>query len=119
MTIKGRLVNKTQNNVLAEEVTACRSMVSRIKGLLGTSTLRNDEACWLIPCSSIHTIGMRYAIDVYFLDKTNKIISIFENMVPGRFSPLVWKAHSAVEVKTGIKRPAQVGDILGWEAAPK
>lgn len=113
-----RLINLSQNNVLASKVKICRSLLSRMRGLLGTSSLAPEEACWLLPCNSIHTIGMQYSIDAYFLDKKNRIVSIFEDLKPCRLSPIVWKAHSVVEFKAGVKRPVKLGDILSLEKMP-
>jgi uncharacterized membrane protein (UPF0127 family) len=106
------LKNQTRGEVAAERVRVCQGFWDRLRGLLGTKTLPENEACWLIPCNSVHTMGMRYPIDVYFLNRDNEIVSMIENMAPNRFSPLVLKAHSAVEFKSGAKRNLKVGDRL-------
>lgn len=54
--------------------------------LLGLSGLDRDEARTglLIPrCSSVHTFGMRFALDLVFLDRRNRPIS-FRQGVPSR-----------------------------------
>jgi uncharacterized protein len=114
----GILKNKTQDEVLAKRIKLCQGMWKRLKGLLGTHDLPSDHACWIIPCNSVHTVGMRYPIDVYFLDRANKIISIIEDMKPNRFSPLVFGAHSVLEFKSGAKRNVRVGDEFKWEEHP-
>lgn len=111
----GILKNQTQNEVLAKQVQVCKGLWPRLKGLLGTKDLPADKACWIIPCNSVHTVGMRYAIDVYFLDKKNKVVSVIESMQPNRFSPLVFNAYSVLEFKAGAKRKARVGDEFQWE----
>ena len=112
---RGILKNKTRASVIAKRIRLCRGLFDRMRGLLGTQTLSEEEACWLVPCSNVHTIGMQYPIDVYFLNKKNKIIALVENLAPNRFSPLVWKAHSVLEFKSGIKRDVRIGDELLWE----
>jgi hypothetical protein len=106
--------NLTQQTVIAEKVHHCSSLWKRLKGLLGTSKLDKNEACWLMPCGSIHTIGMRYAIDVLFLDKQKKVIAIHNNMRPNKFSPLHRGAHSVLELAAGGHN-CQVGDLLSFE----
>ncbi|MBI3307012.1 MAG: DUF192 domain-containing protein [Candidatus Omnitrophica bacterium] len=89
-----------------------------MKGLLGTKTIGDDEACWITSCMSVHTIGMRYAIDVYFLNHHNEVVFLLKNLKPNLFSPVVWNAHSVLEFKTGPERSIRVGDKLSWEEWP-
>ena len=49
-----------------------RSFLQRARGLLGRAPLAADEALLIRPCSSIHTFGMRFAIDVVFIDALPK-----------------------------------------------
>ena len=114
----GLLKNQTRGGeVVAQRLLLCHGFWNRLKGLLGTQTLEPDTACWLIPCNSIHTVGMQYPIDVYFLNRKNEILSVIENMSPCRFSPLVLKAHSVLEFKSGPRRNIRVGDVLKWEGS--
>ena len=108
MTIK----NTTQNELLAVNVKHCRSLWSRVKGLLGTSHLGETEACWIAPCNSIHTFGMKYSIDAYFLDRKNQVVGIVKNMKPGRLSPVFFNAYSVMEFSVSDKRNCLVGDKL-------
>lgn len=111
---KGILLNESRDEVVARKIRHCRGIWDRLCGLLGTSTLAEDEVCWLLPCNSVHTIGMRYAIDVYFLNKDNEVISIMRNMKPNRLSPILWSAHSVLEFKADSKRNIKVGDQITW-----
>ncbi len=113
----GMLVNLTRNEVIAKKVRRCDHVFSRLKGLLGTDKLNPEEACWLIPCNMVHTIGMRYPIDVIFLNKKKEIVSIIQNLKPNRFSPLVVAAHSVVEFAAGAERKIRVGEQLEWKPA--
>jgi uncharacterized protein len=106
------LYNASRDAVLAENVKMCQNFWTRLVGLLGTKHLPPQDACWIKPCNSIHTVGMKYAIDAYFLNKKNEVVSIVKNLKPNRFSPLAWKAHSVVEFVSGVDRNCQVGDKL-------
>jgi uncharacterized protein len=67
--IAPRLIRLRVAAVLDREVRVARGFRAR---LLGLAFLGRDEAGsgLLIPrCSSIHTFGMRFALDVYFLDE--------------------------------------------------
>jgi protein-S-isoprenylcysteine O-methyltransferase Ste14 len=45
--------------------------------------------------------GMRYAIDVVFLDATHRVLRTVEGLAPGRVSPRVKEAMSVLELPTG------------------
>ena len=79
-------------------------------GLLRKPRLAADEACWLIPCNQIHTFGMKYPIDIYFLDQKNEVIAIVKNVKPNRLSPYYDEAHSVIEFRSGLERNCNVGD---------
>ena len=63
-----RVVNRTRGIVLGEEVRTAETFLSRLVGLLGTAAIAEGEGLWIVPCRSVHTLGMRYPIDVAFLD---------------------------------------------------
>ena len=106
----------TQKKVLARKVRYCNHFLSRLKGLLGTRVLNEDEACWLVPCNMVHTFGMRYPIDIVFLNQKNEVVSMIQNLKPNRFSPLVPGAHSALEFASGVQQ-LKLGEQLGWESS--
>jgi uncharacterized membrane protein (UPF0127 family) len=109
-----RITNLSKNTVLATEVELADNPYRRMKGLLGRANLSPGQGLIIKPCSSIHTFFMRFAIDVAFLDKENKIIKIIENLVPFRFTPLYFKAAFAVELPAGTLKASQTqaGDFL-------
>ena len=111
------LVNVTQRKVLAKKVRYCNRFFSRLKGLLGTEP-DPDEACWLIPCNMVHTFGLRYPIDILFLNKKNEIISVIQNLKPNRLSPFVPTAHSVVEFASGTQQELRPGERLDWQHLP-
>ena len=82
-------------------VTLANTWLKRLKGLLGTFSLQNDHGLWLIPCDSIHTIGMMYSIDVVFLNKEGEVCRICENVKPFRFRFAPKNAHSVLELCAG------------------
>jgi uncharacterized membrane protein (UPF0127 family) len=72
----------------------------RARGLLGRERLRQHEALWILPCGSVHTIGMRYAIDVIFLDRQQRVVGVKRQVEPLRFA-LHPRAHSTIELLAG------------------
>ncbi len=61
------------------------SFFQRLRGLLGRDEgfLGGGVLC-LMPCSDIHTFGMRYPIDVAFLDAQGAVLLVRRGMPAGR-----------------------------------
>ena len=74
------------------------SFASRARGLLGRDGM--DGALLLRPARSVHTIGMRFPIDVAFCDPTGTVIRV-ATLKPRRVSRLVWRAGFVVEAPAG------------------
>jgi uncharacterized membrane protein (UPF0127 family) len=84
--------------------------LARAQGLLGGAPLASNEALWIRPCNSVHTLGMRYAIDVVFLDRWQRVIAVRQALKPLRLAG-VRRAHSTVELKAGTA--AALGVSIG------
>jgi uncharacterized membrane protein (UPF0127 family) len=55
--------------------------------LLGLALLARDRASpglLLTGCRSVHTFGMRFRLDVYFLDDEGRFVSLRASVPPGR-----------------------------------
>jgi len=99
-----KIINKNNNAIIAEEVIVAKTILTRLKGLLGRKELRKNEALLLSPCNSIHTFFMRFPIDVLFLDRNNKIVKILSSFAPFRLSGIYFKAFSALELPAGAAK---------------
>jgi len=84
---------------------------SRARGLLGRTTL--EGALVLSKCRSVHTIGMRFAIDVAYLDADGVVLKVVK-MPRNRIGMPVRKAITVVEAKAGSfeRWGLKVGDQL-------
>jgi uncharacterized membrane protein (UPF0127 family) len=78
-------------------------MDARAKGLLGRD--RIDGAILLYPASTIHTMRMRFPLDVAFCDHELRVLDVI-TMVPNRLSRPRLYVHAVVE--------AQAQAFLGW-----
>ena len=113
------LKNLKDKLCLAEEVILCKSYWGRARGLLFRRPLRESEASWIAKCRSVHSIGMSYPLDLYFLDKKNRVVKIIKNFLPNRISPVIWKADSVIEFLSLKNRDCAVGDFLRLETDEK
>lgn len=108
------LVNVTRNTWLATKVKKADRFFTRLVGLLKRRNLGPEEALWLVPSKGIHTIGMKFPVDVIFLDKYQKVTNLISNLAPYRATKYYLRAHSVIELPHGIikKSLTQVGDQL-------
>ena len=112
----------TDGTVVAERVMCAATFSRRLRGLMFTKTFPvGMDALILTPCNAVHTMFMRYSLDILFLDGENKVLHILEDMGPGRFSPVVKGASSVVEMIAGsvAKCGVVVGDRLSWNEKGK
>lgn len=103
--------NQEELGVLVEVADTARS---RSRGLLGSDSWLERDGMLLVPCRNVHTFGMRYHIDVAFLDRHYRVLRTVHGMRPGRISPLVPRARSALELPAGrlSETSTQPGDVL-------
>jgi uncharacterized membrane protein (UPF0127 family) len=109
-----KAINTTKNVILADRLSAATGLFSRMKGLLGRSNLPNGEGLWIKPCKSIHTIGMKFPIDVIFLDSGLTVVATLADVRSGRLSPFYGSAASVIELPAGViaSSATQVGDTI-------
>lgn len=69
---------------IARRVHLACSFQSRCLGLLSRSGMPKEEGLLLIPGGSIHTLGMRFPIDVVFLNRQMRILGLSEHVRPWR-----------------------------------
>jgi uncharacterized protein len=112
-----RVVNRTRGVLLADKVRTASTFRSRFVGLLGTAAIGEDEGLWIVPCRSVHTLGMRYPIDVAFLDERGIVVGILEGLPPNRVGRVFRKARGALELRSGVLAATGTspGDRLEFE----
>ncbi len=112
-----RVVNRTREIVLGEKVRTASTFLSRLVGLLGTAAIAEDEGLWIVPCRSVHTLGMRYPIDVAFLDARGVVVGILEGFPPNRVGRVFRDARGALELRAGTLAATGTapGDRLEFE----
>ena len=76
----------------------------RARGLLGRDGV--DGALWLPRTRAVHTLGMRFAVDVAYCDADGRVLAIV-TMRPWRLGRPRLRARSVVE--------AQAGNMQRWE----
>lgn len=80
---------------------------ARRRGLLGREGI--EGAILLSPARSVHTLGMRFAIDVAHLDDDLRVLAV-TRMAPWRIGRPRWAARHVIE--------AEAGSLYRWGVEP-
>ncbi|MFW1981818.1 DUF192 domain-containing protein [Acinetobacter guillouiae] len=83
------------------EILVARSFVARASGLLFRKKLNHQQCLLITPCRSVHTIGMRYNIDIVFIDAFGYLTDIHYNVKPFKIVIASASACSVVEFLGG------------------
>ena|ERR1700733_1339030 len=108
--------NRSRQVFLATEVAVAETHWSRLVGLLATSPddFRNGCGLWIRPCKGVHTLAMRFPIDVLYLDRAGTVVHVEHNLQPWRFSPIRRQAASVLELPshTLVGTDTALGDSI-------
>jgi uncharacterized protein len=72
----------------------------RLRGLLGRPALPPGRGLLIAPCRGIHTIGMRYSIDVAFLDGFGHVLALHRGLGRMRLAVCA-RSRAALEMPAG------------------
>lgn len=102
--------------MLAEAANIADSSRARRTGLLKHSSLEPGQGLWIVPCEAVHSFGMKFAIDVVFLNRQRKVVKIRRNM-GRRGIAICFRAHSVLELPAGAAAATatEIGDRLEME----
>ena len=112
-----KVLNVTRGTVLGANVHTAQGFFGRMIGLLGKNRLDEGEGLWISPCSSIHSIGMRFVFDALFLGSDGKILWLHEGFQMNRISGIVRNACGVLELPAGTigRTGSAVGDEIRFE----
>ncbi len=92
---------------VAERVSVADNWFTRFKGLMFRKTLPAGEGLLLKNCSAIHCCFMRFPIDVVYLDKEMRVVTV-ETVKPWRLG----------RIHTGVKHVLELGAGCAGDLAP-
>jgi uncharacterized protein len=106
------VINLSKKTWLATKVRKADNFLTRLVGLLKRTHLGPEEALWLMPSKGIHTIGMKFPIDVVFLTRDNHVVGLMSGLPPYRISAIHLRGYSVLELPNGTIRKSrtELGD---------
>ena len=101
---------------MADHARVADGFVSRMVGLLDRDHLAQGEALVITRCQQIHMFFMRFAIDVIFVDRNDKVVGLVERIRPFTMSRIFWQANRALELPAGCisQTHTALGDQLDF-----
>lgn len=115
--IEGQLRDHT-GTVRVRHCRRANRLHERLRGLLGHPAPAPHSGLLLVPCASVHTVGMAYPIDVIFLDRRLQVVKRIDRLSPWRFVACL-RAHATLELAAGEAAALELapGLQLTWHAA--
>jgi len=112
------LRNTRTGHLIAERVVPAFESDARRKGLLGRDSFEKGSAMVIAPSNAIHTLFMRFPIDVLFVRRNGVVVKVRRNIPPWRAVASLW-AYAVIELPAGTLRvdDVRVGDVLTVVAA--
>ena len=88
-------------------------------GVLGRRSLPAGQGLWLPEVASVHTVGVRFALDMLFLDREFRAVRLLLGVPPGRWLVRAAGAYHTLELGAGtlarLAPEAQAGDLWRLE----
>ena len=111
---KAYAFNRSRNSFLASQLRLADTHWGRLRGLMGMppSGFPFGSGLWIIPCHGVHTMAMRFPIDVVYLDENKVVVHIEENVRPWRMTSIRFDAATVMELRwpTVMNSGTCVGD---------
>ena len=96
-----QLLRRDNGDVVIEVLHIANTIWTRFVGLQFKRALPTGHALLIVPCSSIHTIRVRFAIDVFFLSDQGEVTEVHRDVRPWRFALPSRKAFAVLETTAG------------------
>ena len=111
--------NRSSQRKIGEHIQCATTSWTRLVGLLGRTGLAAGEGLWISPSSGVHTMGMRFTIDVVGLDREIRIVRLWPLLRPYRMTVVDTRVKSVLELGEGqiAKLGLCAGDQLYFESA--
>ena len=106
-----RIENAAKGARVADHARLANRFWSRLIGLLSRSRLSAGEGLVLAPGNAIHTLFMRMAIDVIFVDKNGEVVKTAVNVRPFRIVMCPLRTRYTLELPVCVIE--QTGTAVG------
>jgi uncharacterized protein len=112
-SLASRIANSRTGRTVATTLLTAFDSKTRRTGLLRHDSLPAGSALIIAPSNAVHTIGMRFAIDIAFVRRDGSIVKVYKALPPWRMAAAL-RAFAVVELPAGALEATGtvVGDTL-------
>ena len=114
------VTNPSRGTVIGETIEVAESASQKVKGLLGRECLEDGQGLLFKGAGSLHTLFMRFPIDIIYTNKQGKVIKTAKAVRPFKLVAAPLRCHYAIELPAGAISASntQVGDFLSFDQEP-
>ena len=96
----GDAFNRTRNAYLATRLSVAETHWSRLRGLMGkdAASFAAGDGLWIVPSRGVHTLAMKFPIDVLYLDTNKQVVHVEQNLKPWRVARVSLHTASVLEL---------------------
>jgi len=96
----GYAFNRTRNAYLATHLSVAGTHWSRLRGLMGkdAASFPAGDGLWIVPSRGVHTLAMKFAIDVLYLNSQKIVVHVEQNLKPWRVARVSMHTASVLEL---------------------
>ncbi len=93
-------IRVTRENTLTGVLvcTLARGLGMRMRGYLAKAADRGRDGLFFVNTSSVHTFGMRFALDVVHLSRDGTVLRVVSSLLPRRLGPWVRGTRHIIEL---------------------
>ncbi len=88
------------NDKYSFELKVKSSFLQKLRGLLGVQYLKENQGIILTKCKQIHTIGMKFPVDIAVLNREGQVIDFVSELKPGKIGRYYKEAYYIIELMT-------------------
>jgi len=96
-----KIVDLSNGKLIASGASIAHSLLSRLVGVIGMREMPAGSAIIIPHCRQVHTMFVRFCIDVLFVDKYHRVIGVQECMLPFSVSGYHRKSDYVIELPGG------------------
>jgi len=107
------IYNASRESYITKNAHRADKFWRRLIGLMWRGSVPMDYGFAIKPCRQVHTMNMKFTIDVVYLNKAGVVIAVDYEFEPWRFGKNIKDSYEVIEFQTGfVGSQLTVGDVI-------